>query len=258
MSPVRNLSPKQSQRLRVFVKKVGRGINRFHMIQDGDRLLAGISGGKDSLALCLALKARLKWVPIRYELAALFIDWKEYPAGEEERAALEGFFGDLEIPLRRVCASIFPPHSEEPFSCYICSQNRKRLLFQEASRLGISKVLLGHNLDDMVQTTLLNLFFQGEFSTMMPVQDFFGGRIKILRPMCEVLESDVLRFARRFDLPVLSTRCPNKETNQRELLKEILRSLQRVDRRVRQNIYRAPWHINYQYLPIGKQPVKPR
>jgi tRNA 2-thiocytidine biosynthesis protein TtcA len=245
------LAPRASRVLTAFAKKAGRGINRFGMIRQGDRILIGLSGGKDSLALCLALAARKRWVPVDYALEAVLIDWREFPveAGEVDR--VRQFLEGLGIPLTVIEASIYPQRYVKPFSCYICSRNRKRILFQEAARRGMNKVALGHHLDDIVETTLINLCFRGEFSTMMPVQEFFQGRLHIIRPLCEVEERDILRLERHFPLPVVHTSCPRKDVNQRMVLKEILKRLKRLNRQVKENIYRAPWRINSAYLPSG-------
>jgi len=256
------LAPQASRVLCSFAKKAGRGIHRFDMIRDGDRILIGVSGGKDSLALCAALVERKRWVPIEYSLWAAFIDWREYPAAPEALEALRAYLDGLGIPLRVLQAHIHPPGYRRSFSCYICSRNRKRILFNEAQRLGAAKVALGHHLDDIVETTLLNLFFRGEFSTMMPVQSFFGGKLSIIRPLCEVQERDVERLARHYPLPIIAGSCPRKDVNQRILMKEILRRLSRESRQVRENIYRSAWNVNTEYLPHASRgeagPTGPR
>jgi len=249
------LSPRERQRVNVFAKKVGRGINRFEMIGEGDRILIAVSGGKDSLALSAALAARRHWVPRRYECLALLIDWREFPLPPESLASLSDFYAGLEIPLKTVQADMMPASllkkSRKPFNCYICSRNRRRILFREAEKEGISTIALGHHLDDIVETTLLNLCFRGEFSTMMPVQEFFNGRMRIIRPMCEVEEREIQRLMRHLSLPVCKIDCPRRETNQRQLLKEMLKVLKRSNKRVKENIYKAPWNINRDYLPAG-------
>ncbi len=239
-------SPKSVLR---FVKHVGRGINRFDMISDGDRILIGVSGGKDSLSLSYALAERRKWVPIDYELHAAILDWKEYPLSAVQKQNLDSYFSALDIPLTYVSAQMIHTLPKKGFNCYICARNRKRILFHEAEKLGITKIALGHSLDDIIETTLMNMFFRGEFSTMMPVQPFFGGKMRIIRPMCEVYEKEIVRFANARKLPIVTVDCPNKNTNQRVLLKSIIQSLQHVNKDVRDNIYRTPWNINREYLP---------
>ena len=243
------LSPRATQRMNVFIKKVGRGIHRHRMIEPGEKILISVSGGKDSLALCLALQERKKWVPMDYHLHGLFIDWREYPAGQENREALLEFMDGLHIPFRIVEAGIFPTTYDKPFNCYICSRNRKRILFQEAERLGTGKVAVGHHLDDIIETTLMNLFFKGEIATMLPVQDFFEGRIKIIRPMCEVEERDVLRLQTVYPLPVFDIHCPRKPNDQRAFFKDLIRQVKRRNKHVKENLYNAPRRINRDYLP---------
>ncbi len=251
------LSPKATQRLTVFAKKVGRGINRFNMIADGDHILIAVSGGKDSLALCAALVERKKWVPIRYDCTALHIEWREYPLEKAAGDRLAAFLDRLNIPLIRVQADMFPSNGQKSFNCYICSRKRKHIFFQEAEKRGISKIALGHHLDDIIETTLLNLFFRGEFSTMMPVQDFFQGLFQIIRPMCEVEESEIIRLDKYFPLPIVSIDCPRKQQNQRVLLKSVIQRMESVNKQVKQNLYRAAWRVNPEYLPSALTPGNP-
>jgi tRNA 2-thiocytidine biosynthesis protein TtcA len=243
------LSPADAQLLERFSHHVGRGISRFSMIGPGDRVLIGVSGGKDSLALSLALTVRRRWVPVEYELFAVHVEWDEYPMTDAERDSIGAFFDLIELPLRRVRARIAPSSFSRKFSCYTCSRNRKRILFDEARRLDARRIALGHHMDDIARTTLMNMFFHGEFSTMMPVQQFFGGSLSIIRPMCEVRETEIARVARRLAIPGAPNRCPNSHTNRRALMKDILGLASRVDRHAVSNVYGAAWRRNEEYLP---------
>jgi tRNA 2-thiocytidine biosynthesis protein TtcA len=245
-----DLTPSGARLLERFAHHVGRGINRFSMIGPGDRVLIAVSGGKDSLALSLALKVRLRWVPIRYELHAVHVEWDEYPMTEQERTAVDAFFDAIEVPLRRIRSCIAPGSFRKKFSCYTCARNRKRLLFDEARRVDSQTIALGHHMDDIARTTLMNLFFHGEFATMMPVQKFFGGSLRIIRPLCEVRETEVARVAERLGLPSAANRCPNSSTNQRGLMKEILRMASHVNRHAVSNVYGSAWRRNEEYLPV--------
>ena len=249
------LTEAQEKFLKQFTHLAGRGIHRFAMIRPGDRILIGVSGGKDSIALSLALVERKKWVPVDYDLFAVQVEWREYPLTSAEKQVIDSFYADLGIPFRRITASICPPTFRKKFSCYTCSRNRKRLLFDEATRIGASRIALGHHLDDMARTTLMNLFFRGEFSTMMPIQEFFGGKISIIRPLCEVREAQIGKLAARLELPVVPTRCPNAQKNARILIGDILRQVSRVDRHAATNVYGAAWRIRTDYLPgsLGRQ-----
>ena len=248
-----------------FSHHVGRGIARFDMIGPGDLVLIGVSGGKDSLAMSLALAERRRWVPVHYELAAVQVEWREYPMTDAEKATIEGFYRDLGIPFERIRADIAPASFRRKFSCYTCSRNRKRILFDHAARLGARKIALGHHMDDIAATTLMNLLFHGEVATMMPVQRFFGGTLSIIRPLCEVRESEVARVAARLGLPSAPNRCPNSTLNRRVLMKELLRQAERVNRHAVSNVYGAPWRIRRDYLPgmdveapVGEGQEQPR
>ncbi len=230
-----------------IVKQAGRGINRFRMIEENDRVLLGISGGKDSLALAFALQVRKVWLPVDYTLHAVIIDWREHPLPPDNREKLLRFFEDLTIPCEIVPAHLYPESFNGRFDCYLCARNRKRILFKKAEELDFEKIALGHHLDDIVETTLINLCLRGNFSTMMPVQDFFGGKIRLIRPLCEVPEKDIIKLSDRYGFPVHVTECPFKDTNIRSRIKPIIRELSKLNREVRNHIYSAHLDIDRDY-----------
>ena len=232
-----------------IVKQAGKGINRFSMMGENDKVLLAVSGGKDSLVLALCLAVRLKWLPVKYELKALHINFREYPVPEERMAEIKKYFKMLSIPLESLDADIQPPSFRGKFNCYLCARNRKRILFEYAEKHGINIIATGHHMDDIVETTLINLCLRGNFSTMMPVQDFFEGKLKLIRPLCLVRETAVRLAAERLDLPVHNTSCPYKETNLRLRMKPVLKELYHLDKNVYEHIFDAPWKINSEYLP---------
>jgi len=234
-----------------FARAVGKGINELSMIEEGDRILLGISGGKDSLAMALALALRRKWVPVHYHLEAVMIQWREHQFSDTERDALAKYFSALGVPFSIITASMRPDSFRGKFNCYLCSRNRKRILFDEIARRGFNKVAFGHHLDDIVETTLMNVCFRGNFSTMMPVQEFFGGKAHVVRPMSRVPERTIANLADHLGLPVVSVDCEYKEKNVRVLLKPMIRELAKYNKHVKENIYRAAWNVDHNYLPGG-------
>ncbi len=235
--------------LQRFVRNVGRGINEHAMIAEGDHVLVGISGGKDSLSLALALSLRRRWLPISYTVEAIHVDWREHALSASDRRALERYFAAIDVPFTSIPMSMFPPSFRGRFDCYLCARNRKRVLFDVARERGANLVAFGHHLDDIVETTLMNLCFRGEFATMNPKQPLFDGRLHIIRPLCRVTEEEIVRIADRLALPIVSIDCPLKEKNIRTVLKPMIRELHRHNPRVRQNIYRSTANINWDYLP---------
>ena len=207
-----------------FIKGVGKTINTYSMIKEGDEVLLSVSGGKDSLALALALSLRLKWLPVSYSLRALMINWIEHPISQESKERLYEYFAALSIPF---------------FNCYLCSRNRRRMLFERAGREGVRLIAMGHHLDDLVETSLMNLCFRASFSTMLPVQDFFDGRLYVIRPMIESHESVTRRLSECYNLPTVKPVCPYDQTNIRAQLKPVIKSLCHIDSLTREHIYKA-------------------
>ena len=222
-----------------FVKGAGKAINHYRMIQCWDDVLIAASGGKDSLALALALSVRRKWLPVDYTLRALMINWIEHPIPEEYREKLAAYFDALGIYFEIADERQFPSSFDGDFNCYLCARNRRRILFQKAEATGTRLIAMGHHLDDLAETTLMNLCFRASFSTMLPVQEFFGGRMHIIRPLIETRESVTRRLAETYDLPVVKPVCPYDQTNVRASLKPIISSLSRIDRLTREHIYNA-------------------
>ncbi|MCF7928292.1 MAG: adenine nucleotide alpha hydrolase [Spirochaetales bacterium] len=239
-----------------FIKQTGRGINHHRMISADDTVLIGISGGKDSLSLALALSLRKRWLPIDYRLHALLIDWQEHPLPAADLVRLEEFFEIIKVPFEIRRTTMFPGSFRGDFNCYLCSRNRKRILFERARELNTGIIALGHHQDDIIETTLINMIYRGRFSTMMPVQNFFDGKVQIIRPMCEVPGTIPQRVGSRLELPVTQPDCPYRENNLRDRFRPILEELFRLDRHAREHLYQSIWNIDYDYLPVGLQEGK--
>ncbi len=222
-----------------FIKQVGRGINNHSMIREDERVLLSISGGKDSLALALALALRLKWLPINYTMEGLLINWIENPIAEEALEELHHFFEALNIPLTVANEHQYPESFKGEFNCYLCARNRRRVLFTYADQHNYKLIATGHHLDDLVETSLLNLTSRATFATMLPVQEFFKGTLHIIRPMIEVRETTIKRVCDLYNLPVVKPVCPYDHTNIRSKLKTIVKQLSRLDSDVREHFYNA-------------------
>ncbi len=222
-----------------FVKGVGKAINNYRMIQSGDKVLIAASGGKDSLAMALALSVRKKWLPVDYTLKAIMIDWIEHPIPSSKKDELYAYFEALGIDLEILSEAQYPESFKGSFNCYLCARNRRRILFEKAEEQGISLIAMGHHLDDLAETTMMNLCFRADFSTMLPVQEFFSGKMHIIRPLIETRESVVKRLAECYDIPVVKPVCPYDQTNVRARLKPIISELSHIDKLTREHIYNA-------------------
>lgn len=222
-----------------FIKGVGKAINRYRMIQKDDEVIIAASGGKDSLALALALSLRRKWLPVTYTLKAVMIDWIEHPIPPEYKEKLRAYFSALDIDLIIFEEHQFPESFNGDFNCYLCARNRRRILFQYAEKENARLIAMGHHLDDLAETTLMNLCFRASFSTMLPVQEFFEGKMHIIRPLIETRENVTRRLAECYDIPVIKPVCPYDQTNVRARLKPIISELSHIDKLTREHIYNA-------------------
>jgi tRNA 2-thiocytidine biosynthesis protein TtcA len=240
--------PKNSYTYKALNRSVGKALHRYDMIADGDRLLVGLSGGKDSLTLMWILKERLHRVPLNYELYALYIDL--------------GFEGSFSEPLEVYCHKAgynfrvdytdygIIGHSsdnrENP--CFLCSRMRRKRLFEIAERLGCNKVALGHHKDDIIETLFMNICYAGEISTMVPYQNFFQGRFTVIRPLAFVDETTIARFANEQKFPEFINPCPSAANSKRQEIKAILKELYRSNKKIKGNIFRALSHVKRDYL----------
>ncbi|MHB8111104.1 MAG: tRNA lysidine(34) synthetase [Syntrophorhabdaceae bacterium] len=227
-------------------KKTGKAIWDYKMLADGDRVLLAVSGGKDSLCLLKIMQERLKFVPIHYEVIACHVDMGF--SWVNTRILAEHF--EKEGIDYRI---IQPPEAwkgeEEKFDCFWCSWNRRKALFDLAASLRANKIAFAHHMDDIVETMLLNLFFQGEIGTMLPYQDMFEGELAIIRPLAYVEEKELTRLSELLRLPVIASSCPHGDVSKRALVKGIVADLKKHNPNVKKNIFRSLTRIRQDYLP---------
>jgi tRNA 2-thiocytidine biosynthesis protein TtcA len=184
-------------------------------------------------------------VPIKYELLAIHVDMG-YPCHHPK--ILSEYFQQMGINYHIEKIDILKGKTRKDISCFWCSWNRRKALFSAADRFGCTKVALGHHRDDIVETILLNLFFQGEISAMAPKQELFDGKIVIIRPLAYVEEDLIRRFARTLDFPHHKCACPNSITSKRTKIENIIKDLEKICPDVKTNIFKSVKRIKEDYL----------
>jgi tRNA 2-thiocytidine biosynthesis protein TtcA len=232
---------------------MGKAIHGYGLIQEGDRILVGVSGGKDSLSLLHLLHERSRRVPIHYELFPVYIDLG-FDSGRAE--ILKSFFGAKGLPYHIEFTDIgiranSPENRENP--CFLCSWERRKRLFHLAHRFKCNKIALGHHKDDIIETLLLNIFYSAEISTMVPIQSLFKGKITLIRPLALLEEKKIERFAREMGLPFGASGCPSSGKTKRKVMKDLIEALSKRNRRVKGNIFRALSNIKLDYTLSKKQ-----
>jgi len=227
-------------------KKVGKAMTDYNMLAEGDKICVAVSGGKDSLTLLKMLQERRKFVPIKYDLLAVHVDMG-YPC-QHPKILAEYFKKEgVEYHIEKINI-LKPGQTRKDITCFWCSWNRRKALFQVADRFGCTKVALGHHQDDIIETILMNMFFQGEISAMKPNQKLFEGKITIIRPMAYVDEDMIVKFAKTLSFPHHKCACPNSMTSTRTKMTGIIKELKKICPEVKTNIFRSLKRIKSDYL----------
>lgn len=227
---------------------MGKAIHQYGMIQDGDRILVGVSGGKDSLTLLTLLSERAKRVPIHYEILAVHVDLGFHPNGSD---LLTEFFEAKKMPYHIEFTRIAelatgPDNRENP--CFLCSWERRKRIFYLAQKFGCNKIAFGHHKDDIIETLLLNIFYSAEISTMLPLQTLFKGKMTLIRPLALIEEKKIERFVKEKGFPYFPCGCPASGQSKRKRVKELIRELEQENRLVKGNIFRSLSNIKMDYL----------
>jgi tRNA 2-thiocytidine biosynthesis protein TtcA len=233
--------PDQKRLHHKLMDLTGKALCDFQMLEPNDRVLVAVSGGKDSLALLRLLLDRRRATPFPYEVRAIFVDSNFQCGAITEGLTLQELMDKWEVPLEIAPMEIEMKFDQKKMgaSCFWCSWNRRKFFFEAADRLGCTKVALGHHKDDLVETGLMNLFFQGRFEGMLPSQSFFEGKFKMIRPLCYIEEDLIRQFAVNKAFPKQSCTCPVGAQSERRKMKLLLQSLERGNNNIKSNIFKA-------------------
>ncbi len=243
-----NLDRKKRKQFEKICKKVGKTIHDYQLIENNDRVLVGISGGKDSMILLEALTDRLKHLPIDFELFAIHVSITNI-GYKMDTNYLQSFCEELEIPLFLEETEVDLTLNPKKTPCFICSWNRRKTIFKKSEELNCNKVALGHQKDDAIQTMLLNMIYHGSFSSLPQKLSMFDGRIQLIRPLLMIPEKELTYYANMRSFNKQERSCPYKNTTRRDSIKELIRQFDKMNRDARKNLFRAMDNIYEEYLP---------
>lgn len=217
-----------------------RAVDDYHMIEPGDRIAVGVSAGKDSLTLLTALAALRRFYPIPYELCAITVDMG-FPGADFTPIA--DYCKALDVPYRVVSsdiAEIVFNIRKEKNPCALCANMRRGALNAAAKEWGCRRVALGHHFDDVVNTFMLNLFFEGRIGCFSPVTYLSRADLYLIRPLLYAQEKDVEYYVRHTPrLPVMASLCPENHATERENMKGLLHELEKNNKGLRYRIFGA-------------------
>lgn len=206
---------------------VRRAVQDYNMIEEGDRIAIGISAGKDSLALLLALRHLQYFYPKKFEIEAVTIS---LGFSDFDLTKVKAFCEELGVRYtvyETQIAQIVFEERKESNPCSLCSKMRKGALNEIAKELGCNKIALGHNKDDINETLLMSLFYEGRIHTMSPVTYLDRSELTIIRPLIYTPEKDIKYFTKKEGLPVVKSPCPADGVTRRETTKQLIYSLEK-------------------------------
>ena len=243
----------EMKRMLSFVR---RAVDDYKMIEDGDKIAVGVSGGKDSLTLLATLASLRRFYPKKFDIVAITIDM--------------GFEGGNFDPVKEYCDSLDVEYKVVPTEiakiifdvrkesnpCSLCAKMRRGALHAAATDLGCNKVALGHHYDDAVETFIMNLFFEGRIGCFSPVTYLSNRKISLIRPMIYAQEKDVEYFIRKQEsVPVIKSLCPEDHATERENIKQLLSQLEKENKGLKHRIFHAicKGHVDG-FMPTGRYP----
>lgn len=229
-------------------KKIKKAIESYRLIEDGDRILIGLSGGKDSLALVELLGRQMKIFSPRFTAIAAHIRMKNI-AYKSDTSYLKEHCERSGIPFIEHLTEFNSESDNRKTPCFLCSWYRRKALFDIAKEQQCNKIALGHHQDDIIQTLLMNMIFQGSFGTMPPRLSMHKFKMTIIRPLCLVEEKDLFRLSQLSGYVKQEKVCPYEHSSNRPQIKEILKNLEKISPQFRSHIWNSMTHIQPEYLP---------
>lgn len=221
-------------KLQQLYSKVRQALQDYDMVQPGDRIAIGISGGKDSLTLLYALAGLRRFYPVSFEIVAITVD-----IGFEgfDLSPIEALCQELDVEYHIVHTEIEKILNTD--SCSLCARMRKGALNEKALELKCSKIAYAHNTDDVVETMMLSMIYEGRFSTFWPVTPLEKTNLTVIRPLVFVSKADVIGFKNKYQLPVVSNPCPYDHNSERTYVRDLLDEMNRHAPGVKQRMMTA-------------------
>lgn len=231
-------------KLQHLMSYVRRAIDDYNMIEDGDKIAIGISGGKDSLALLHAMAGLRRFYPKKFELCAITVDLGFNNVSFDK---IQELCNELQVPyyiVKTDIGQIIFEDRKESNPCSLCSKMRKGALNQQMKELGCNKIAYAHHKDDVVTTMLMSLIYEGRFHTFSPVTYLDRMDLTCIRPLMYVQEADVIGFVNKYDVPVVKSPCPADKHTKREYVSQLLTQLNRENPGVKERMFTAITNSN--------------
>ena len=226
----------KAQRLFSYVR---RAPDDYNMINDGDKIAVGISGGKDSLTLLYALNGLKRFYPKKFDVVAITVD---LDFGIQDFSKIEKYCNDMDIEyyvVKTEIANVVFNERQESNPCSLCAKMRKGALNDFAKSIGCNKIAYAHHKDDMIETMFLSLIYEGRFHCFSPVTYLDKMELTVIRPLMYVPEADIIGFTNKYELPVAKSKCPVDGHTKREYVKNMVKQLNKENPGCKERFFRA-------------------
>jgi len=236
-----------SKKLPKLSSLIDKAVFDYNLIEDGDRILIGASGGKDSTALIEYFSNRLKRPDCNFQVKAVNIQ-SDFAAAFPSK--IENLFTQWKVPFEKINVNILERVKEgQKMSCWWCSTQRRTELLNYAIKNGYNKIALGHHMDDILETLLMNMMNKGEFSTMIPKLKYEKYPVTIIRPLCYITENRLILHAEEMGYSGFVCTCNYQENSERHLAKKKLELLTDGDALKKERLFNSLKNLQPQYLP---------
>lgn len=222
----------------------GKAVKQYSLLEDGDKVLVALSGGKDSLLLTELLTRQSRVFKPRFSVEVVHVRMENIDY-KSDTTALQRFCDDLHVPLHIVTTSfdeVQPEYSNAKPPCFLCSWARRKAIFRLAQQLGCNKIALGHHMDDIVHTALMNLCYEGRFSSMPALLRMEKMPLTLIRPLCMVSEADIVAHAKANNYPQQLRHCPFEHDTKREYIRRLFAAIEQDNPEARFSIWHALEH----------------
>ena len=233
------LSGKDAMKLQKLYSYTRQAIQDFNMIEEGDKIAVGISGGKDSLALLYSLAGLRNFYPKKFSIIAVTVD---LGFGNFDLTEIKKLCAELEVEYhieKTQIAEILKQKISKGTYCSFCAKLRKGALNSFAKNVGCNKIAYAHHKDDMVETMMLSLIYEGQFFSFAPVMYYREADLTVIRPLIYATECELKCFKEKYNLPVVKNPCPNDGITRREYIKNLVNKINRENRGAKDKMFNA-------------------
>ncbi len=230
--------------------KITKAVEDYGLINDGDTIVVGVSGGKDSMALIDILANRRLFSPLKYQIKAVHIQLTDVPYYTDDQylktfCESRGVEFELLVDEQKIIQE-----GKQP--CFYCAWNRRKLLFEYTAKNNYQKIALGHHKDDVVETLLMNMIQHGEFSAFPVKLKMFDGQFELIRPLIYTTNKELERYTQLIGYKPLPYDCEYATTNRREQIKTLVQQMYEITPEAVSNIFKSMQNIDFKHLPLQK------